>query len=205
MCHNTNRKCWFLILIMCAACITIHTIGSVRIIGYNIITPNRIRLSNVDINHLGNTHQEGSNQNIFPKWLPENKMADHISQSTRTGITKNDDNMVGVSPFGLSKDTNPWLVLYNRLPKSGSTTLRSIFEILSKTNNYTFLQSREFHEHHLDSGYAMNAFIKSFGIKQQKVVFERHIHFMDFTAFDVQQPAYINLIRDPIEQVQSRY
>lgn len=40
--------------------------------------------------------------------------------------------------------------------------------------------------------------------KAVPLTFDRHVYFINFTAFDKQSPKYINLIRDPAEKLLSR-
>lgn len=37
------------------------------------------------------------------------------------------------------------------------------------------------------------------------MMYERHIHFVDFAKFGQPQPVYINLIRDPLQRMVSWY
>ncbi|ELU04384.1 hypothetical protein CAPTEDRAFT_223508 [Capitella teleta] len=118
-------------------------------------------------------------------------------------------------------------ILYNRVPKCSSTTLRYIFGDLATANNFNLEVSNNFAQEAVnDTGegeVSMQSYcsivFKAFEIsclaekvltdevKNLKVpsLYIRHVFFVDFQKHDRPNPIYINLVRDPIDRLVSDY
>ena len=97
-------------------------------------------------------------------------------------------------------------VVFNRVPKCGSTTLEHIVRNQSLVCGYDFKRSADY----VNSSVQREEQREFVGLisglaKRGRVVYDRHIHFIDFTDFGAEQPQYINLIRDPIQMQISTY
>ncbi|CAH1802871.1 unnamed protein product [Owenia fusiformis] len=107
-------------------------------------------------------------------------------------------------------ETNTTLIMYNRVPKCGSTTMDYFLKHLSKKNIFFYKRSTEYNHWRLDTQ-KLEKFIKSIKDKVHrmypcdKFVYDRHIHYIDFTMFGIGQPLYFNIIRDPVERARSHY
>ncbi|XP_042602732.1 uronyl 2-sulfotransferase-like [Cyprinus carpio] len=47
--------------------------------------------------------------------------------------------------------------------------------------------------------------MKNISTIPQPFLYTRHVHFLNFTRFRIEQPVYINIIRDPINRFLSNY
>eukprot|EP00962_Isochrysis_galbana_P018458 scaffold5324_cov107-Isochrysis_galbana.AAC.1 len=97
-------------------------------------------------------------------------------------------------------------VIFNRVPKCGSTTLEHIVRNQSRVCGYQFQRSLDF----VNSSIApdeQREFVELItGLaRRRRVVYDRHLHFVDFAQFGAEQPQYINLIRDPVQMQVSAF
>jgi hypothetical protein len=102
------------------------------------------------------------------------------------------------------------IIIYNRVPKCGSTLLQYLLEYLSrKSKTYTFLGSRIFFKYRLSlkqqaelakmlSNYSPRA-------KQHRVLYHQHVHFFRLNTTSDFYQMYINQIRDPLSYAMSNY
>ena len=101
----------------------------------------------------------------------------------------------------------PAFVLYNRVPKCGSSTLKSIVNQLRFRNGFVSIDSLEKDPYfgkmlmHQNVGQVAET-KKLIQRLENKTVFTEHSHFVNL---DTPAVAYINLIRDPIARVNSAY
>ncbi|KAK3728766.1 hypothetical protein RRG08_013492 [Elysia crispata] len=100
------------------------------------------------------------------------------------------------------------VVLYNRVPKTGSTTLLGIIDQLSLTNSY---QAINFNISRLQRVLGLadqRRFVTNISNWEEvkPVVYHGHLAFLDFQSYGVKQlPIYINMVRDPLERLMSHY
>jgi hypothetical protein len=97
-------------------------------------------------------------------------------------------------------------VIFNRVPKCGSTTLEHIVRNHSRVCGYQFHRSLDF----VNSSIAVDEqreFVELItGLtRRRRVVYDRHLHFVDFAQFGAAQPQYINLIREPVQMQVSAF
>lgn len=100
-------------------------------------------------------------------------------------------------------DSDEKVVFYNRVPKTGSTTMLTFLDAAAKTNGYKVIHSEDFDPDHFDPSDrevrkgVVQDMSSVYGAIEGKVVFERHIHYIDFAEFGRKQPIYMNMLRDP--------
>ena len=103
-------------------------------------------------------------------------------------------------------------IFYNRVPKCGSTTTFTIMQKLSRRNHFNCrlvpeLPLNYFYENKKNEE---NRFVYEFKrMKQNKVLFHGHLYFKDISEYAKMQnrssPMYINLVREPLDRLQSFY
>ncbi|XP_047475947.1 heparan sulfate 2-O-sulfotransferase pipe-like [Penaeus chinensis] len=98
------------------------------------------------------------------------------------------------------------ILVYNRVPKTGSESIMLLLRDLAARNNFAFYKDRARMVEHvtLNESELENELqlIDSF---QPPAVYVRHVCYINFTTFNKTQPLYINMVRDPVERVISWY
>ena len=97
--------------------------------------------------------------------------------------------------YKLKLEQPPTLVMYNRVPKCGSTTTRKMLQKLARKNR-KFIQytSTNFDHEDLnltDQKYVVHNLISLVDSSLMPILFDRHIHIIDFTQFGASNPVYI--------------
>ena len=113
---------------------------------------------------------------------------------------------IGLSRFPLlEKDlTSEEHLVYNWVPKCGSSTTSSLIKQLEARNHFKVI-------------YVLKEGRKSFNKEEQQTVVRKtnhshspwlyiqQFHMINFTDFGMEMPVYINLVREPIERLMSEY
>ena len=98
----------------------------------------------------------------------------------------------------------PLYIIYNRVPKSASTTLRNLFRDQASQRKFT-IYNKEIYVPFLLSTDVQREVMYELDSAKTPVFYERHMYFIFGDDFQKPQPVYINVIRDPLEQVISAY
>ncbi|ELT95052.1 hypothetical protein CAPTEDRAFT_225063 [Capitella teleta] len=138
--------------------------------------------------------------------------------STLKNINYSDDKRIADSPLSLKKlcqrqtftedvyvdEHRPCFVFYNRVPKCGSRGLLYNARILSHRNHFTWISSKQYRDERLNhSKISLPRKLSRYNTKA--VFYDKHVHYINFTRLHLPQPAYINLIRDPVDRMISWY
>lgn len=106
-------------------------------------------------------------------------------------------------------------VFHNKLPKSGSTTMKYIISTLQKANNFHMdyqapCINKATCAQDVEDG--LGATTKLAGhVKEQrdanpgKFILLKHQYWLNFTEHEMEQPTYINVVRDPVTRFSSMY
>ncbi|XP_026883137.1 heparan sulfate 2-O-sulfotransferase 1 [Electrophorus electricus] len=100
------------------------------------------------------------------------------------------------------------VVIYNRVPKTASTSFTNIAYDLCSRNHYHVLHINTSKNNPVMSLQDQVRFVKNVtSWKEMKPAFYHgHVSFLDFTKFGVtRNPIYINIVRDPVERLVSYY
>ena len=95
-------------------------------------------------------------------------------------------------------------VIYNRIPKCGSSTVLTMLQALAQRNHFTFLSSKEFNKVFIP-GWVEKSLVQSLQRKQTPWLYNRHIRILNFTKYGYEMPEYINIIREPIDRARSHF
>ncbi|XP_076455198.1 heparan sulfate 2-O-sulfotransferase 1-like [Babylonia areolata] len=100
------------------------------------------------------------------------------------------------------------IVIYNRVPKTGSTTLAGIMYALCSINKYFVIHIGMFHSAKTIALSDQMRFINNITTWQEKkpALYHGHMAFIDYSKFGVKKkPLYINLVRNPLDRLVSYY
>ncbi|KAG1699650.1 Heparan sulfate 2-O-sulfotransferase 1 [Nymphon striatum] len=95
-------------------------------------------------------------------------------------------------------------LIYNRIPKCGSTTFFNLLKALGKRNKFNHFTSNLYHKRHLTVKEQLK-FVKKIKRMKAPMSMDRHIYYINFTQYEMTQPLYINVIRDPVERLISAF
>ncbi|EDQ91213.1 uncharacterized protein MONBRDRAFT_15088 [Monosiga brevicollis MX1] len=103
---------------------------------------------------------------------------------------------------------NPHSVFYNRVPKAASTSLKTLASQRAHKNGYIHISSTVYNDRgffETDQEEANVQRIQAIFDQYDKVLYDQHIRFLNFSKFGKHQPAYINMVREPISRAVSTY
>ncbi|KRF84614.1 uncharacterized protein Dvir_GJ27108, partial [Drosophila virilis] len=95
------------------------------------------------------------------------------------------------------------VLFFNRAAKVGSEALLELFNALVEYNEGLILERSGLHENtvrQMDKEAQQEAAEFVAGL-EEGTIYIRHINWLDFSNFDLPQPIYINMVRDPVERV----
>ncbi|CAH1782996.1 unnamed protein product [Owenia fusiformis] len=96
-------------------------------------------------------------------------------------------------------------LLYNRIPKCGSTTLFRILQVLrSQEKRFVYSHSPIFSHKFLNLT-EQEKFVKTFSRRKPPFGMDRHLYFINFEKFGFSNPIYINIVRNPLDRLVSDY
>ncbi|XP_059474018.1 heparan sulfate 2-O-sulfotransferase pipe-like [Neocloeon triangulifer] len=112
-------------------------------------------------------------------------------------------------PSALNRTPNhPLMLIYNRIPRSGGTTLKSLLTELGHIRGFIHRSSKELDYRQLT--YEEEKMFVHDLMSEKKLFFfpfsfDRTIYYINFTRFRVYRPAYINFLRDPAARAASLF
>jgi len=95
-------------------------------------------------------------------------------------------------------------LFYNRVPKCGSRTVVETLFRLRDSLGFNMAWAEETYPYHLNST-QQEIFAEYFNNLNPSTVYNRHLHFIDLKKFNVTQPAYINVVRHPLDRTISQH
>lgn len=122
---------------------------------------------------------------------------------TQDGIRERDSAAVA-----LADSEDDVVIIYNRVPKTASTSFTNIAYDLCGKNHYHVLHINTTKNNPVMSIQDQVRFVKNVTEwrEMKPAFYHGHVSFLDFTKFGVKKkPIYINVIRDPIERLVSYY
>lgn len=128
----------------------------------------------------------------------------HSERSLATDDLANDD--IGISR---TRHSSSRALFFNRVPKTGSEMLVLLLSWLQMRNTFTHVRLKNTVKRHLSEEEQISL-ITEVGqhiqsSKTSLVSFDRHVHFTNFSGLGQHAPTYINMLREPIEKLTSRF
>merc|ERR1711953_347681 len=108
--------------------------------------------------------------------------------------------------MNIGLDYNSELVVYNRVPKCGSTTTLDIIRYLKRKLKFNvFNDIAPKMKHNFENDNQELELIQNITRLKRPLLYIRHIYFIRFNAFGYRNPIYINIARDPVDLFISNY
>lgn len=123
-------------------------------------------------------------------------------------LQRRTDEQVHSKPLAGSSDGDRLVVIYNRVPKTGSTSFVNLAYDLCKKNRFHVLHINVTANMHVLSLPNQVQFVRNVsGWEAVKpALYHGHMAYLDFSKFGMpQKPIYINLIRKPLDRLVSYY
>jgi len=113
------------------------------------------------------------------------------------------------------KSHDQYILMYNRIPKTGSSSMLWMLHAIKEINNFhgpytIYKQNIESLLRHINASEQMK-YAKLLQNQKTKyyptsIIVNNHVHFIDFTKFGaLKQPIYFNVVRDPFNRFRSRF
>ncbi|XP_022910986.1 heparin sulfate O-sulfotransferase [Onthophagus taurus] len=105
------------------------------------------------------------------------------------------------------EDVDDVVVIYNRVPKTGSTSFVGVAYDLCKKNNFHVIHvniTANNHRLSLPNQYKLVNNITKWS-DMKPALYHGHFAYLDFTKFSKHKPMYINIIRKPLDRLVSYY
>lgn len=98
------------------------------------------------------------------------------------------------------------ILVFNRVPKTGSVQLIELMRKLGKVHNYDVeVDPQNGGIRPLLDAYEEKELIDNIESLDDGTVFVSHVNYLNFTKYGVSRPIYVNMVRDPVERVISWY
>jgi len=105
-----------------------------------------------------------------------------------------------------TKNAKKDILFFNRVPKVGSQTAMELMKTLSVKNNFHYHKDRTQKVETIKLTYNEEKWLSNLiNYFDAPAVYVKHVCYVNFTQFNLPDPIYINLVRDPVERVISWY
>ncbi|XP_057321727.1 heparan sulfate 2-O-sulfotransferase pipe [Microplitis mediator] len=129
-------------------------------------------------------------------------------QSSRYSTVKLYDHLepLDLNALNNTKRADKHVLFFNRVPKVGSQTFMQLLRRLSVRNNFAFNRDQVQRVETIRlAPYEQRQLVRLVNSYNEPSVYVKHVCFTNFTEFNLPQPIYMNVVRDPVERVISWY
>ncbi|XP_053638215.2 heparan sulfate 2-O-sulfotransferase pipe [Cherax quadricarinatus] len=113
-----------------------------------------------------------------------------------------------IDPMTLNNTVNhqKMTLVFNRVPKVGSQSTMELLRTLSYRNGFTFHKDRPHKVENIKlTEREQKRLVQLVDVFRPPSVYVKHVCYIDFTIFNLTQPLYVNMVRDPVERAISWY
>lgn len=153
------------------------------------------------------THQHRESDYTIPLHLDTLTLRDLSSSNVLKSSSGRDASLLKSESRGDDGDDD-LLILYNRVPKTGSTSFMGVIYDLCGKNKFHALHLNVSRNAHVMSLSDQMRFVHNITSWQQKLpaVYHGHLAYVEFERFGVKKrPLYINIVRKPLDRLVSYY
>ncbi|XP_011313801.1 heparan sulfate 2-O-sulfotransferase pipe isoform X2 [Fopius arisanus] len=105
-----------------------------------------------------------------------------------------------------TKRADKHVLFFNRVPKVGSQTFMQLLRRLSMRNGFAFNRDQVQRVETIRlAPYEQRQLVRLVNSYSEPSVYVKHVCFTNFSEFNLPQPIYMNVVRDPVERVISWY
>jgi hypothetical protein len=113
---------------------------------------------------------------------------------------------LSASELNNTKNAKKDVLFFNRVPKVGSQTTMELLKALSLKNQFKYHKDRTQKVETIKLTYNEEKWLSNLvNYFDAPSVYVKHVCFVNFTQFDIPEPIYVNMVRDPVERVISWY
>lgn len=131
---------------------------------------------------------------------------DHYSSLLRITEKYGEPDVLDIDALNNTKKADRLVLFFNRVPKVGSQTFMELLRRLSMRNGFSFNRDRVQRVETIRLApieqLQLATMVSSYA---EPSVYVKHVCFTNFTKFNLPEPIYINVVRDPVERVISWY
>lgn len=146
---------------------------------------------------LQNQLNDDNNGKLAGHHLPNKVWFGNSLSNDRSNIENNNENI----------NSNHEIIIYNRIPKTGSTSFINVAYDLCRKNSFNVIHINVTRNSHVLSLADQARFVNNVTNWNQRkpALYHGHMGFIDFSRFGFRRPIYINILRDPLDRLISYY
>ncbi|XP_057314457.1 heparan sulfate 2-O-sulfotransferase 1-like [Hydractinia symbiolongicarpus] len=99
------------------------------------------------------------------------------------------------------------VIIYNRIPKTGSTSFMSVLYSLYEKNMFSVIYVNVTSRNRRFTFKDQNLFARNITtwVERKPAIYHGHFPFLNFQVMGFKQPVYVNIVREPLERLVSYY
>ena len=109
-----------------------------------------------------------------------------------------------IKPGSVNRSSGANALIYNRIPKTSSSTMLALIGNLAKKNGFKYFNSRIYHKRMRNQS-DEEKFVQKMIAYKEPFVFDEHFYTLNFSQHLEINFNWINVIRDPVDRVVSNF